>query len=246
MHNFPECSSAPGRKREELREPSGFSVRGLPNRRRLNRGRGGDRARSRTGHRDRGARSQPSSSISPLRIHSAPVQVRTARPGRLAPDRGSRRHRHARRRVRVESTCSSSRWSCPSPDRHGRDRIRPEPSAHGAGTAGRHGDPRGRRDNVRRGGWADVRGRASRRTASTPACPPGFSRYRRPSMTGPRLPTRPRAGAGASTSRTAPPASTRPPRSTGPGGRARSARSRRAPRAPQRRRRGSGRTAPAR
>ena len=246
MHIFPAYSSAPSRNREGSREPSGFSVRGLPNRRRLNRGRGGDRARSRTGRRDRGARSQPILSISPPRIHSAPVRVRTARQGRPAPDRGPRRHRRARRRERVESTCSSSRSSCPSPGRHVRDRIRPEPSAHGAGTAGRHGDPRGRRGNARRGGWVSSRRGENYRNASIRTRPASSSLFRCPSTTARHLSTRPRAGAGASTPRTAPPGCTPPPPPTGPDARARSERSWRAPRAPQRRRRGSRRTAPAR
>ena len=184
MHIFPELLSAPSRNREGSREPSGFSDRGLRYRRRLIRSR--DRTPFRKGHRARGARSRPPCASSPRRTAAIRVQVRTARRGRPARVRGPHRHRRAKHRAPAGSRRSSSRSSCRSPGRHDRDRTRLEPSAHGAGIAGRHGGPRGRRGNVRRGGWAAVRRRASRRTASTRTCPPSASRFRRPSMTASR------------------------------------------------------------
>ena len=188
---FPEnCASrarfsgpVAGNRREETgsREPIGFSDYGLPHWRRLTRRR--TRTRSRKGHRARGARPQPTRVTSRRRTAAKRVQGRTDRRGRPAHVRGPHRHRRARRRAWAGNTCSSSRSSCRSPDRHARGRIRLEPSAHGAGTAGRHADPLGTRGIVRRDGWAAVRRRASRRTASTRTCPSSASRFRRPSMT---------------------------------------------------------------
>ena len=175
-----------GHRREatDSREPSGFSDRGPPSRRRLNRC--GNRARVRTGHRVHGARSRPPCAGSRRRIAAKWVQGRTVRRGHPAHVLGPHRNRRARRRAPAESRCSSSRSSCRSPGRHDRDRIRLEPSAHGGGIAGRHAGPPGRRGNVRRGGLAAVRRRARRRTASTRTCPPSASRFRRPSMTASR------------------------------------------------------------
>ena len=170
--------------REDSREPSGFSDPEYPNQRRLTRRR--IRTRVRTGHRARGARPQPTRVTSRRRIAAKRVQGRTVRRGRPAHVRGPYRRRRAKRHAPAESKCSSSRSSCRSPGRHDRDRIRLEPSAHGAGTAGRHAGPRGMRGIVRRDGWAAVRRRASRRTASTRICPPSASRFRRPSMTASR------------------------------------------------------------